>query len=217
MSGDASRRISRRSPSTLRLRTPASRALRRTDSNDLYYGIRVVISPTNWYSTSAGGVGYINSFKLSTDTPVFVFTAQLGTGEKAVAECCSHETGHSFGLYHDGLTGATPTEYYSGQGNWAPIMGNSYSRAVTQWSRGEYPNASNTADDTAIIATFISVSDDHGNSLANATTLAGPAVSDGGTIETRSDVDVFKFDTGAGTISFAVSGATLSPNLDIKD
>ena len=150
------------------------------DGRRIAVGERVVISPTNWYNTSAGGVGYLNSFKLSTDTPVFVFTAQLGTGEKAVAECCSHETGHSVGLYHDGLSGTTPTEYYKGQGNWAPIMGNSYSRAVTQWSLGEYTNASNTADDTAIIATYLPVSDDHGNSPATATVLSGPTVSDGG-------------------------------------
>jgi PKD repeat protein len=195
---------------------PGIDGLRRIDSNDQYYGVRVVISPTNWYSTSAGGVGYLNSFKLSTDTPVFVFTAQLGTGEKAIAECSSHETGHSLGLHHDGLSGTTPTEYYKGQGNWAPIMGNSYSRAVTQWSIGEYANASNTADDTAIITTYLPVSDDHGNSPAAASALSGPNVSDGGTIETRLDTDVFRFDTGAGAISLSVSGAPLSPNLDVK-
>src|SRR5258706_586717 len=38
---------------------PGVEALRKTSPGDTAYGTRVVISPTNWYSTSAGGTGYI--------------------------------------------------------------------------------------------------------------------------------------------------------------
>lgn len=195
---------------------PGIEGLRKTDSSDTAYGIRVVISPTNWYSTSAGGVSYIGSFSWNSDTPNFVFTQQLANTARYIAECCSHETGHAVGLSHDGLGGTSPTEYYQGQGNWAPIMGNGYYKAVTQFCKGEYANANNTQDQLAIIATYLPVSDDHGNTLATASVLSGPNISDGGTIEARGDVDVFKFNTGAGTITLNVKSPSPAPNLDIK-
>jgi PKD repeat protein len=196
---------------------PGVEGVRRSDSGDLAYGIRVVISPTNWYKSTAGGVAYISSFTSSTDTPCFAFTAQLGTSsDKYIGECVSHEAGHTLGLYHDGLGGASPTEYYQGQGTWAPIMGNSYYKAVTQFSKGEYANANRTQDDVAVVATFIPVIDDHGNTLAGASILSGPSVADGGTIETRGDVDVFRFDTGAGNISLTLTSPAPAPNLDLK-
>lgn len=195
---------------------PGLEGLRRTDSSDAAYGTHVVISPTNWYSTNAGGVSYIGSFNWNSDTPSFVFTQQLANAERYIAECCSHETGHSVGLYHDGLGGSAPTEYYQGQGNWAPIMGNSYYKAVTQFSKGEYTNANNLQDDFAVVATYVPINDDHGNTLATASVLIGPTIFDGGTIETRGDVDVFRFDTGAGAVTLNINSPSPSPNLDIK-
>lgn len=195
---------------------PGIEGLRKTSSGDNAYGIRVVISPTNFYG-NAGGVGYIGSFNWDSDTPCFAFTQQLANGEKYIAECSSHESGHTLGLYHDGLGGSSPTEYYQGQGNWAPIMGNSYYRGVTQFSRGEYANANNTQDDYAVISSYVPIAtDDHGNTLATATALAGTNIATGGTIETRNDVDVFRFDTGAGTISLNVQGPAPETDLDIK-
>jgi PKD repeat protein len=196
---------------------PGVEALRKADSSDGIFGTRVVVSPTNWYSTNAGGVGYIGSFSWNSDTPCFVFTAQLANGEKYIAECISHETGHTLGLNHDGLSGTSPTEYYQGQGTWAPIMGNSYYKAVTQFSRGEYANANNTQDDLTIISGYIPIAaDDHGSSLATASGLIGPAVQDGGTLESRTDVDLFRFDTGAGAISLSIQSPSQAPNADIK-
>ncbi|MEY4231769.1 MAG: hypothetical protein RLZZ362_2618, partial [Actinomycetota bacterium] len=129
---------------------PGIEALRRTSSTDTAYGVRVVVSPTNWYSTSAGGVAYVNSFTSTSDTPAFVFTGQLGNGgERPVAEAISHETGHTLGLSHDGQG---TSAYYSGNGAWAPIMGVSYYGALAQWSKGSYPGATNSQDDLAIIA-----------------------------------------------------------------
>ena len=60
-----------------------------------------------------------------------------------------HEIGHTLGLYHSGQT--TGVEYYAGHSDWAPIMGVGYGKSLTQWSKGEYPNANQPQDDIAII------------------------------------------------------------------
>jgi hypothetical protein len=67
-----------------------------------------------------GGVAYVGSFGL-TNTPAFIFAKNLGPNyAKFLWEAVSHETGHTLGLFHDGVTGGAA--YYSGQGDWAPIM-----------------------------------------------------------------------------------------------
>jgi hypothetical protein len=196
---------------------PGIEALRRSSSGDSAFGVRVVISPTNWYSGSAGGVAYVGSFDWNTDTPCFIFAEQLANGEKYIAEAISHEVGHTLGLFHDGKSGSGATEYYQGHGSWAPIMGVSYYKSVTQFSRGEYSGANNTQDDFNVITGFAPLAtDDHGNTLGTASTLSGPTVSDGGTIERNSDVDIFRFSTDAGAISLSIQGPSPEPNLDIK-
>jgi PKD repeat protein len=195
---------------------PGIEGLRKTSSSDEYYGQRVVISPTNWYSTNAGGVAYIGSFNWSSDTPCYAFTAQLANGEKYIAEAASHETGHTLGLYHDGTTAGV--EYYSGHGSWAPIMGVGYYKDIVQWSRGEYANANNTEDDLAIIPSYgipLRV-DDHGDYIDSATMLTGTSISASGVIEDRFDADVFKFNSGAGVVNISATPAPRSPDLDIE-
>jgi len=195
---------------------PGIEGLRKTSSSDEYYGQRVVISPTNWYSTNAGGVAYIGSFNWSSDTPCFAFTAQLANGEKYIAEAASHETGHTLGLYHDGTTAGV--EYYQGHANWAPIMGVGYYKDVVQWSKGEYANANNKEDDLAIIPGYgiPARADDHGDYIDSATPLTGTSISASGVIEDRFDADVFKVNSGAGTINITATSAPRSPNLDIE-
>ncbi|MBL9201989.1 MAG: PKD domain-containing protein [Opitutaceae bacterium] len=196
---------------------PGIESLRKMASTDTAYGIRVVISPTNWYNPNAGGSGYVGSFSWNSDTPTWVFTQQLANDARYIAEAASHEIGHTMGLNHDGLGGASPTEYYTGHGDWAPIMGVGYYRGLVQFSRGEYANANNLEDDFAIIATHAPIAaDDHGNNLATASVLAGPTVADGGTIESRTDVDVFRFDTGNGAIALNLVAPSPSPNLLLK-
>lgn len=196
---------------------PGLEALRKTSSSDNAYGIRVVISQTNWYSTNAGGTAYIGSFNWDSDTPCWVFAAQLANGEKYIAEAASHEVGHTLGLYHDGVGGTSPSEYYYGQGDWAPIMGCGYYKTITQFSKGEYKDANNTQDDLATISTYVPfTSDDHGNTLASATILSGPNISGGGTIETRYDIDVFRFDTDAGPIEVNVYSPSPESNLNAR-
>jgi PKD repeat protein len=198
---------------------PGVEALKKTVSTDTAYGVRVCIggSSYDWFKQGAGGVAYLGSYDWSTDTPCFAFTAQLGSGnEKYTAEAVSHEVGHTLRLNHDGQTNIT--EYYQGHGNWAPIMGVGYYKEVTQWSRGEYPSANNLEDDlTVMLNEGISVrADEHGDTIAAATVLSGTSLSEAGIITKRADADLFKFTTGAGTVSFAASPAVPSPNLDIQ-
>ena len=198
---------------------PGLEALRKSGTGDTAWGQRVVISPTNWYNTGAGGVAYIGAFSWSSDTPCFVFTAQLGNGnEKYTSEAASHEAGHTVGLYHDGTASAG---YYQGHGGWAPIMGVGYYQALVQWSKGEYPGANNTEDDLTKITGygFTFRNDDHGNTVAAATPLVvtnSTAVSGSGIIERTTDRDAFSFMTGAGPITLTVASPSPSPNLDVR-
>lgn len=196
---------------------PGVEALRFSGAGDTVYGQRVVITPSNWYSTNAGGVSYIGSFNWSSDTPNFVFTQQLANGEKYIAEAASHETGHALGLNHEGLTGAAPTEYYAGHGDWAPIMGNSYYRSITQWCKGEYLNANNLQDQLAVMQNYGAplIANLYGTNLTNATPLSGASFTAAGTIVTRTDVDMFRFNTGAGAITLDVANLTPEPDLNI--
>ena len=68
-------------------------------------------------------------------------------------------------------------EYYSGQGNWAPIMGVGYYKPISQWSKGEYSGANNTEDDLTIITQngLSYRADDFGNTIATAQALLGTA------------------------------------------
>ncbi len=205
---------------------PAIDALIKSGSSDSDWGVRVAIggSSTEWYGNTAGGVAYTGSFNWSSDTPVFVFTAQLGGGaEKPTAEAISHETGHALGLSHDGRTDPSET-YYRGHGTgdtgWAPIMGSSYYKNLTQWSQGEYLNANNSQDDLAIITSnngFDYRVDDFGDTNSQAALLSadGSTLYGSGIIERTTDVDVFTFNTSGGDLTLQVDPADRGPNLDI--
>jgi PKD repeat protein len=202
---------------------PGVEALRKTTSTDAQFGVRVCIggSSYDWYGAGAGGVAYLNSFTWNSDTPCFVFTAQLGNGNaKYTAEAVSHEAGHTFNLSHDGQVASGTTAavgYYTGHANWAPIMGVGYYQEVSQWSKGDYPLANNLQDDTAIIAGITGYrTDAHGDSIVNATPLTGTSLSASGIIERRADADLFAFTTGAGPVSFSAVPAAPSPNLDLQ-
>lgn len=187
-------------------------------------GAVILISPQ---TSSAGGYAYLNSF-LSLGIgvpPAFCFPNKLANSEKPIAECISHEVGHTLGLNHQGVTPST--EYYAGQGSgetaWAPIMGVGYYKNLTQWAKGEYTNANNKLDAFAIMSKqgLKPEADTHGNSIATAGVLQSVVsngynnLSAGGVIETTGDVDLFSFVAGAGTVSFSVNGAARGGNLDI--
>ena len=200
---------------------PGEEALRRTSSTDTQYGVRCVIggSSLQWLGSAAGGVAYIGTFGgivaggADNDIPAFVFPAQLGNSIKAIAEAAAHECGHTLGLYHDGTTAGV--EYFGGQGDWAPIMGVSYYKAVTQWSKGEYPLANNTQDQMAIIGSRIPlVAADHGVNQTTATPVAGNSLTAGGIIRSSTDSAWYAIQAGVGPLS--VTSLSANGNADLK-
>jgi PKD repeat protein len=206
---------------------PADR-LTRSGSGDGVFGTTVLVTNRSGvYSCSCGGVAYIGIFDDTSDVykPALVFYDALGPGnEKYVAEAISHEAGHNMGLQHDGWSGGG---YYGGHGSgatgWAPIMGVGYSQPLVQWSKGEYATATNVQDDYAVMAAngLPLRADDHGDGAGTATPLAGSSAGGlttfaaEGVIERPSDVDWFSFTSAAGTISFSVTPAARSANLDL--
>ncbi len=171
--------------------------------------VRIIVTPTsNWY-TGVGGISYTGSFTWGDDTPGFVFPDRLGPNNtKMVAECCTHEAGHTVGLSHQAtydnncnLLAVYNTGEGSGQTGWAPIMGNSYYQNFTGWYNGPTPwGCSQDQDALTVITTqngFTYRADDHGDDPAiNPTTLSinNDAFADSGIIATSTDKDVFKFD-----------------------
>ena len=177
---------------------------------------------SDWYGSSAGGVAYVNTFTSTTVSTVYVFTDVLGTA-KYSAEAGSHESGHGFGLRHQSTySGTTKTaEYNPGSGDWAPIMGVSYYKALTTWHNGTSTSSSTFQDDMTVISRaangFGYRTDDHGDSIGAATTLsvAGLNVSGSGIITQSTDRDYFSFSTGGGAISLSVDVASIGNNLDV--
>ncbi|MFC6158066.1 M12 family metallo-peptidase [Kribbella jiaozuonensis] len=199
---------------------PTAAAIDRTGSSDQQYGTRVLIDPTTWYQSGCGcgGVAYVgvydNTSQHSYYQPALVFTKGVGTGAKNIAEAAAHEAGHNVGLSHDGTASVG---YYAGHGAWAPIMGVGYSKAISQWSKGEYTGANNKEDDFAVIGQngLALRADDHGNGTSDATALTlGTSVK--GIYANDSDVDTFRIDLAAGTFTCAAAAAASGADLDIK-
>ena len=205
---------------------PLDRIARSGSTDDVFGTTVLITNRTGVYTCSCGGVAYLGVFDDTSEyyKPALVFYDALGAGnEKYVAEAISHEAGHNMGLGHDG----TSTQgYYAGHGSgatgWAPIMGVGYYQPLVQWSKGEYPDANNAQDDYAVMQGngLPLRADDHGNTAATATALAG--VSSGatstasakGVIERPTDVDVFAFTAAAGSATITLSPAARSANLD---
>jgi hypothetical protein len=207
---------------------PPADALTRSGSTDTTFGTTVLITKRTFYSCSCGGVAYIGVFDDTSNyyKPALVFYDRLGAGsEKYVAEAISHEAGHNMGLHHDG---SSTTSYYQGHGDgatgWAPIMGVGYYKSLVQWSRGEYPYASNKEDDFAVMAAngLPLRADDHGNTTGSARRLGGTTangvttLAGAGILERSTDVDVFSFVAGPGTVNVSVRPAARSGNADLR-
>jgi PKD repeat protein len=215
---------------------PGFDALARSDAADNEYGSRALITPNTAYldasyvtssgqiySCGCGGVAYVGVFgRTSQDgQPALVFNNSVNGAGEAI----THEVGHNLGLNHDGTS---TVGYYQGHGTgetgWAPIMGVGYYKALVQWSKGEYLDASQSQDDYGIMGSYgldPSV-DDHGNNPASATTPvyavsdAGATSTATGTVETPADADVFVIAAGAGPVSITATTVAVDPNLDIQ-
>lgn len=191
----------------------------------------------------SGGVAYLSVFGNTSYSPTYqpawVSSTNGGGSESIIAEAASHEMGHNMGLSHDATS---TTSYYGGHGSgdisWGPIMGTGYNRNVSQWSKGEYYDANQLQDDLSIISGRVPYrSDDHGATAGTATALtvtggttissttpeADPAntnTANKGVIERNTDVDVFSFFTGPGTVQLNANpwiqpAGTRGGNLDI--
>jgi hypothetical protein len=202
---------------------------------------RIVITSASGFYTDvnggAGGVAYLTSFG-DGEIAGYVFPNGLGNGAKAVAEACTHEAGHTLGLYHQSQYNsscAKVTEYNpglgSGQTSWAPIMGAGYTSNVTQWYNGPSTGATCTStsqNDLDVITTtngFGYIADDAGNTIGTATALSfsGSVINRTGLITTGTDVDVYQIVVPtAGFYSFSVSPYSALPtdysgaNVDLK-
>jgi len=156
------------------------------------------------YGQAAGGVAILGSFGNPAYQPALAFT-DWTTFPDFMGLVAAHETGHTFGLHHDGLLSPL-TEYYgqSGTGNytWGPWMGSSYNSKFNQWSAGEYYSASNTENDVAIISAITGyVTDEAGTSPANAVTVIPSTTANTiGTISTAIDKDYYKLTPATGRI-----------------
>lgn len=218
-------------PFNINITTDSSRFL----SAPLNKRIRVVITPTSNWFTGVGGVSFIGSFKWGDDTPAFVFCDRLGPNNpKMVAECCSHESGHSVGLSHQSkydvtcnLTATYNDGTGSGEAAWAPIMGNSYYRNMSGWNNGPTPyGCTNTQDNLSIITSqngFTYREDDHSNDISfnpSAIDISTTVVK--GIITTNTDKDAFKFTLNENANfsmdvrPFSVGANYAGANLDIK-
>ena len=171
--------------------------------------IRIIITPTSAWYPGVGGISYIGSFTWGDDTPGFVFCDKLPVGgpviPKMVAECCTHESGHTVGLSHQSkydpscnLLETYSTGSGTGECAWSPIMGNSYYKNMTGWSNGPTPyGCTNLQDNLAIITSqngFTYRPDDYGETLnSNTFTLPSTNFNVSGIITTSTDNDAFRF------------------------
>lgn len=188
-------------------------------------------------ASTAGGVAYVDVWgkaNYATYSPALVYYNNLGGGRSDyVTEAASHELGHNLSLGHHGTSSSG---YYDGHGSgfvsWGPIMGTGYDRHVSQWSKGEYTGANNSSqDDIANITARLTVrSDDHSDAASGAsmitftdvgnivsttpeTDAGNSQASNKGIIQSRTDVDVFYFDTIGGSTTLKATPLRESANM----
>ncbi|HQW84493.1 MAG TPA: T9SS type A sorting domain-containing protein [Ferruginibacter sp.] len=198
--------------------------------------MRVIITTTSGWMPGVGGISYVGSFTWGDDTPAFVFSDRLGPySPKMVGECCSHESGHTVGLSHQSKYGSdcsNPLEQYnsgegSGETGWAPIMGNSYYRNMSNWNNGPTPyGCTSIQDNLTIIATqngFGFRTDDFAETLdVNTYNINASNFTVNGIIGTSTDKDAFKFTLNQSAslhltaIPFNVGANYIGANLDIR-
>lgn len=131
---------------------------------------QIIATPTNVVAPGAGGVAYVGIFGRSDDYYNTGWTFNDSASSMGMTH--SHEAGHQMGLYHDDTSSRG---YYSGHGNWGPIMGAPFGKSFVQWSKGEYPDAQNSEDDLTIVSKVLGVSaDDAGDTIASAIPLSIP-------------------------------------------
>ena len=198
--------------------------------------VRIIVTPTSGWYTGVGGVSYTGSFTWGDDTPGFVFPDRLSYSPKNVAECCTHESGHTVGLSHQAKYNGSCTlitTYNDGSGSgeigWAPVMGNSYGRNFSVWNNGPTPSGCTIDQDNLSIITsrngFTYRPDDYSDDPnVNPTMLdiKNTQFSVDGIISTNIDKDAFKLNFSKDGVfhldarPFSVGPNNAGADLDIK-
>lgn len=197
--------------------------------------VRIIVTTTSgWYAAGYSGVAFGGSFTYGDDTPGFVFSDRLGTGNtKRIAETISHESGHTVSLSHQSKYGGAcnlmeqySTGYGTGETGWAPIMGNSQNKNFSNWNNGPTPDGCGyTEDNLYTIVTYNGFgyrTDDYNETLnAGTYAIAGSSFNANGIITTNADKDAFKFTLNSNsnfhiTVSpFSVAANSDGSNLDV--
>ncbi|MFT4188429.1 MAG: S-layer homology domain-containing protein [Aeromicrobium sp.] len=204
---------------------PGTAAIERSNSSDLVYGARALISSTTTFPSSCGtscaGIAYIGNFDAASNHAYYqtawIKASTYTTNAPAMALVVSHEIGHNGGLYH---TAGQTDSYYSGHDNWGPIMGAPYTRAVTQWTDQDDTRMARDASQSGPDITVLNL-----NGLtsrtdeAAGTITSAPTVSDSGAsgfVTSSSDVDVWKLGACSGSATVVATPAAQGPNVDLK-
>ncbi len=191
---------------------------------------------SDWVDRASSGKFFRNPALGGTDVVrVFSdFIAGSGSGIDdfagfRIGTTASHELGHLYGLEHksDRRVGAPDEEYSPGGDTWTPIMGGNLSTDRTIWTQSPIVMSPTWEirgdDDLRVLSGRLGLhGDDHGNSVATATSLGtidgwehGSLLAATGIVGTTFDSDVFTFRvTRLGTFSIRLDVAEIGPNLD---
>ena len=173
---------------------------------------------------SPGGIAFLQAFNNPVVNTCYVFSDNTGRGgvnhSKGIALVASHEVGHTLGLDHHAAYDANGNQtagYDAGRPNLGPIMGAPYGSLRETWANAPAAVSVNVfQDDLAVMTrvanrTFQYRTDDYGNTVQAFSRLnvTSPAVSARGIIERNNDVDMFRFETDSGSITFSAEGLNL--------
>ena len=132
----------------------------------------------------------------------------------------THELGHTFGLKHDGYLDPAGEyieyrgEHGEGETRWSPIMG--HGNGLSQWSKGDYPDATNDEADISILVQALGRRPDDFVGISPLTTDIAGSVDVEGIIGTSVDSDLFSLELiRESHVSLDVLPWHNGPNLDI--
>ena len=203
---------------------PGSDALLRASELDQNYGIRnIMTQQPEGFGPAFGGIAPVGVFggvvQDTLDVHSYIcFSVNKGSLNGSMT--ASHEAGHTLGLLHDGLDDLTyhPGSIDDGSSSWGPIMGAPFGRNISQWSDGDYPNATNFQDDLLIFTQAPNnlplLADDHAGIFSSATPLPGGQTGEG-TIA-PSDLDIFRVEAPCGVDALSLNVSGEGPNLDAR-
>ncbi len=114
----------------------------------------VIVTPTSYWQSGAGGISYIGSILFGDGTPSFVFSDRMYYDPNYIGETASHEAGHGVGLFHQSIWTSSCTLSNS----YAPnvIMGNSLLGNSGSWTIGTSSQGCNVyQDDRAMLGSTL--------------------------------------------------------------